>query len=156
MTPQTHDQRAASAARPRRGVAIAIAIAIAALAGGACGDDKSKAAVDLANLGRYCELASSLDASLGAELGSTAAPAEGLKAEAASAAVAALGPTFDLLPQLAPKEIRADVKTVVGAIRAAADGDVAPAKAPAFQEARKRLSEFSAGKCPGGSASGDL
>ena len=127
--------------------------------GAACGNEQQpdpQPAKDLASLAAYCESIRAL-ANTVAGSDSPALPrGAGINAGAALAAVNALGPLFEQLVEVAPDEIRGDVNTVSGAIRAASAGDLAPAAAPAYESARVRLAEFSAAECPGGSASGDL
>ena len=133
-----------------RTVLLLVLAALAALAAGSAAwwwtgrDDGDRAAVALAARERYCPLSALADEGL------TAAGVDGPpEALAPEAFFARVGADVPRLAQDAPEDVRADVATVVDALRAARRGDADAVGSTAFRRARAQLVAFHQAHCLG-------
>jgi hypothetical protein len=119
-----------------------------------CGGDGSQA-VDTQTLRRYCELAQQLDQTAA---GAGAAPSLGTfggSSEAVGRLVAQMGPTLNEMRASAPKDLRRSVTTLVDALEAAKDGEVAALAAAEVTEATGKINAFRARWCSTAATSGE-
>jgi hypothetical protein len=126
------------------------------------GRDEPASAAEVLEVQRYCELSSRFEGLLAeAEIPPVGAIPETVPPEAVQQALAQFGAQSEELERVAPTAIRADVQTVLGALRRAAEGEPATADA-SFNDAQRRVADFrqevsgdpASGCLPGG-GSGD-
>ncbi len=105
-------------------------------------DDGEMTPEELLRTEQYCPYATRLEESLAA-----ARTGGGLDAELF---FVQLGPDLERVDEDAPGQLRADVRTVLDALREAREGDRRAIESPRFDEARNRLAAFQRESCVGG------
>ncbi len=120
----------------------------------ACG--RNDAARQLADVSTYCDRSIAVNSALVGSSANGLPTGDQVRPEAARAALERLGPVVDEMQEAAPDAVRGDVRTAIGAIRAAATNDLDGVTAPDYEEARQNLLDFASSNCPQDSSSGDL